>query len=100
MWFNMLRRPVTRPDDHPFRSNALAAIVELMTHASGIQLPTYEPCPFCSYLAGTQPCAFVTRTPLVAAIVNIRQYERGAMLVIPIDHRPTVFDLESELLAA
>jgi histidine triad (HIT) family protein len=83
-----------------FRPNRLAAIVELMTHPSGIRLPVCDPCPFCAYLAGTNPCAFVTRTPLVAAIVNVRQYERGAMLVIPTDHRPTVFDLEPDLLAA
>jgi histidine triad (HIT) family protein len=83
-----------------FRPNHLAAIVELMTHPSGIKLPVYGPCPFCAYLAGTDRCAFVTRTRQVAAIVNIRQYERGAMLVIPTDHQPTVFDLGAELLAA
>ena len=71
-----------------------------MIHPSGIHLPNYEPCPFCAYVADTRPCAFVTRSQQVAAIVNIRQYERGGMLVIPTDHRPTVFDLEANLRAA
>lgn len=65
-----------------------------------IRLPTRDTCPFCAYLDGTSPCAFVARTEHVAAFVNVRQYERGAMLVVPAAHLPTVFDLDPAILSA
>jgi len=59
-----------------------------------------EACPFCAYLLGTARCAFITRTDRVASFVNVRQYDRGALLVIPITHAATVRDLEPEHVAA
>jgi histidine triad (HIT) family protein len=67
---------------------------------SNIMLPPADFCWFCRYLAGYAPCAFVARNDYVAAWVNIRQYERGALLVAPIRHLPTVFDLDADTLAA
>lgn len=58
------------------------------------------PCGFCEYIAGSRPCAFIRRGPLVSSIVNRTQYENGALLVIPNQHFPTVLDVPGETLAA
>jgi histidine triad (HIT) family protein len=63
-------------------------------------LPEAEFCWFCRYLAGEADCAFVARNDDVAAWVNVRQYERGAVLIAPVAHLPTVFDLDAPTLAA
>jgi histidine triad (HIT) family protein len=65
-----------------------------------VRIPEMEGCPFCAYLSGAAECAFVSRTPQVASFVNIRQYERGGLLVVPVRHLPTVFDLDPETLSA
>jgi histidine triad (HIT) family protein len=57
-------------------------------------------CPFCDHLAGVSACAFIRRTHEVAAFVNLRQYERGALLVIPVRHAATVLDLDPSLVGA
>lgn len=55
-----------------------------------LNIPVLEPCPFCEYLAGAAPCAFVSRGRIVSAFLNIRQYERGALLVVPNQHVETI----------
>lgn len=57
-------------------------------------------CVFCDYLAGTRPCAIIRRTGPVASFVNLRQYEKGALLVIPVQHAATVTDLDSIVVGA
>jgi histidine triad (HIT) family protein len=57
-----------------------------------------DSCAFCEYLAGTRPCAFIRRTNTVASFVNLRQYERGALLVVPARHAATVLDLDPEIV--
>lgn len=57
-------------------------------------------CPFCKHLAGLTPCAFIRRNADVAAFVNVRQYEKGAILVIPVRHGATVLDLDPALVGA
>ena len=64
------------------------------------QLPPYETCSFCDDLAGTRECAFIARNDLAAAEVDERQYERGAMLVIPRAHRESVLDITDEEIDA
>jgi histidine triad (HIT) family protein len=64
------------------------------------ELPQAEFCWFCRYLAGEADCAFVARNERVAVWVNVRQYERGALLVAPVEHLPTVFDLDTTMLTA
>lgn len=59
-------------------------------------LPDYDSCSFCDDLAGTRECAFVTRSELAAVLIDERQYERGAMLVIPLQHRESVLDIAQE----
>jgi len=63
-----------------------------------IRVPSTERCAFCDYLSGARECAFIRRTDHVSSFINIRQYERGALLVIPNDHFSTALDLDMELL--
>ena len=53
----------------------------------------YETCSFCLDLSGDRECAFVADNEFSAAEVNERQYEKGAMLIIPKDHRETILDM-------
>ena len=58
----------------------------------------YDTCSFCLDLAGERECAFVTENEHAVAQVDVRQYERGAMLIIPRHHRETILDIaDSEL---
>lgn len=57
-------------------------------------------CPFCKHLAGVTPCAFIRRNAAVASFVNLRQYEKGAVLVIPVQHGATVLDLDPAIVGA
>ena len=65
-----------------------------------INVPKTERCAFCDFLAGTRPCAFVTRTEFVSAFINKRQYERGATLIVPNIHLATALDLDAALFGA
>lgn len=65
----------------------------------GLRLPAADPCPFCDYLGGVTETVFVSRSERVAAFVNLRQYERGAMLIVPVAHLPTLLDVDDALLA-
>lgn len=58
------------------------------------ELPAYETCSFCADLSGTRECAFVAENEHAAAEIDERQYERGAMLVLPKRHRESVLDIE------
>lgn len=64
------------------------------------QIPHEDECPFCAYLSGATPCAFIIRTPLVSAFLNPAQFERGAALVIPNAHLSSLLELEQALLSA
>ena len=69
-----------------------------------IEIPVRDPCPFCRNLRGdvdddeerTKRFAYVERLPDVAAIVNPYQVSRGAILVMPSRHAPTVLDLTED----
>jgi len=54
----------------------------------------YESCSFCKDLSGERDCAFIAENEFAAAEVDERQYERGAMLVIPKKHRETILDMK------
>lgn len=58
------------------------------------ELPAYEICSFCQDLSGDRECAFIAANEHAAAEVDERQYERGAMLVIPRKHRESILDIE------
>jgi len=58
------------------------------------ELPAYDTCSFCQDLSGDRECAFITENEHAAAEIDERQYERGAMLVIPKVHRESILDIE------
>lgn|SRR5690606_35309375 len=58
------------------------------------ELPRYASCSFCDDLSGTRECAIVAENEHALAEMDERQYERGAMLVIPKQHRESVLDIE------
>lgn len=58
------------------------------------ELPPYASCSFCDDLSGTRECAIVAENEHAMAQINQRQYERGAMLVIPRSHRESILDIE------
>lgn len=60
----------------------------------------YETCSFCLDLSGDRECAFVSENEFAAAEVNERQYEQGAMLIIPKNHRETILDMEDREVEA
>lgn len=60
----------------------------------------YETCSFCLDLSGDRECAFVADNEFSAAEVNERQYEKGAMLIIPKEHRETILDMEEHEVEA
>jgi histidine triad (HIT) family protein len=64
------------------------------------ELPSEERCPFCDYLSGAAPCAFITRSALVSAFLNVAQFERGATLLVPNKHVTSLLDLDAELMTA
>jgi histidine triad (HIT) family protein len=63
-------------------------------------LPSRETCSFCQDLSGERECAFVVQTEHAAALVNERQYEAGAALVIPRSHRESVLEITDAELEA
>ena len=62
------------------------------------ETPTHNGCPFCDYLSGTEPCAFVTRGKSVSTFLNRTQYERGAVLLIPNRHLESILDLDEDVM--
>jgi histidine triad (HIT) family protein len=58
-----------------------------------------DSCAFCEYIAGTRPCAIVRRTKHTVSFVNLRQYEKGALLVIPVLHAATIVELPVRTIA-
>jgi len=65
-----------------------------------INTPPEASCPFCRFLAGEDEYVVVAENQLCVAFVNEKQYERGAMLVVPRTHRETILDIEDEEIAS
>jgi histidine triad (HIT) family protein len=63
-------------------------------------LPPYGSCSFCDDVSGARECAVVAENELAFAELDERQYERGAMLVIPKKHRESVLSIERHELEA
>lgn len=57
-------------------------------------LPPYTSCSFCDDLRGVREFAMVAENEYAVAELDERQYERGAMLVIPRNHCESVLDIE------
>lgn len=65
-----------------------------------IVIPQRETCPFCESLVGLRQCAFVYRDETISSFVTPRRYGKGAMLVIPNRHAPTILELYADELSA
>lgn len=63
-------------------------------------MPIGDPCAFCDYLAGNRPYTLLTRDNLTATLVTREQRGQGHLLIIPIEHRPTILELTPEEDAA
>jgi histidine triad (HIT) family protein len=63
-------------------------------------LPPYDSCSFCEDLSEARECAVVAENQHALAEIDERQYERGAMLVIPKKHRESVLDIERQEIEA
>jgi histidine triad (HIT) family protein len=63
-------------------------------------LPAYATCSFCDDLSGARECAFIAENEHAVAELDDRQYERGAMLVIPKNHRESVLDIQRQEIEA
>lgn len=64
------------------------------------ELAPYASCAFCKYVTGELECARVLEDDLAVALINHRQYEHGATLVIPRAHRETILDASDAELAS
>lgn len=71
-----------------------------MSASDNIQTPEHESCPFCDYLSGAVPCAFVSRGAVVSVFMNRAQYEKGAVLLVPNQHLSHMLDLPPDVLSA
>src|SRR6185436_6597537 len=58
------------------------------------ELSPYVTCSFCEDLSGARECAIVAENEYAVAEIDERQYERGAMLVIPKKHRESILEIE------
>jgi histidine triad (HIT) family protein len=58
-----------------------------------VRLPDDDRCAFCAYLSGDRPFTILSRTEMIATLVTREQRGVAHLLVIPIHHVPTIFDL-------
>lgn len=57
-----------------------------------LRIPT-DVCSFCDYLAGRRRFTILDRNELVAMLVTREQRGVGHVLVVPVQHRPSILDL-------
>jgi histidine triad (HIT) family protein len=57
-------------------------------------------CIFCQIASGQAPASFVYEDDLVAAFMDINQPNPYKVLLIPREHRETIYDLDDDLAAA
>ncbi|MBX0301350.1 HIT family protein [Cryobacterium sp. 1639] len=58
-----------------------------------LDVPVAEPCAFCAYLRGERPYTVLFRSAEVAVLVTREQRGIGHLLVLPVQHRETLLDL-------
>ncbi|MCU1685399.1 MAG: hypothetical protein JWQ81_6138 [Amycolatopsis sp.] len=67
---------------------------------TSLEIPEVARCPFCDYLTGARPFTILTRDSLTATLVTREQRGAGHLLVIPVQHRPTLLDLTRDEASA
>ena len=65
-----------------------------------LEVPKHARCPFCDYIEGVERCAFVSRNSEICSFMNRAQFERGALLIVPNEHRETILELEPALIGS
>lgn len=68
--------------------------------STSLDIPNVKPCPFCEYLRGARPFTILTRNESTATLVTREQRGVGHILVVPIEHKPTLLDLEPSQASA
>lgn len=71
-----------------------------MTTTHSLRLPDDGPCAFCAYLDGRRPYTILARDLLTAVLVTREQRGAAHLLVVPVRHAPTLFDLTADEAAA
>jgi histidine triad (HIT) family protein len=64
------------------------------------ELPPYDQCSFCDDLAGRRECAMIAENDHAFAELDERQYERGALLVLPKQHRESILEIQTHEIEA
>ena len=67
-----------------------------MNESGPFEMPRWDLCPFCENVAGRNQCAIIEDRPATLAFINPRQSTKGATLVMPKHHTPTVLDLSED----
>ncbi|WP_084093338.1 HIT family protein [Amycolatopsis rifamycinica] len=63
---------------------------------TNIDVPVWDPCPFCQYLSGEREYSILWRDERVAILVTREQRGKSHVLVIPTAHKETVLALTDE----
>lgn len=58
-----------------------------------LRLPAEDPCSFCAYLSGDRRYTILERGSITALLVTFEPRGLGHILVVPVEHRVTLFDL-------
>lgn len=61
--------------------------------SNSVDVPETQACAFCDYLGGIRPYTTLWRDDLVAILVTREQRGAAHVLVVPVQHRPTLLDL-------
>ena len=66
-----------------------------------LPLPKMEPCFFCEIIEGkADQWTVIARNDLTITVLNMRQFEDGQCVVLPVRHAPTLLDLDEKELTA
>lgn len=63
---------------------------------TSIEVPTWDPCPFCDYLSGKRPYSILWRNDRAAILVTREQRGEGHVLVTTVAHKETVMELDDD----
>jgi histidine triad (HIT) family protein len=71
-----------------------------MTSANSLEVPVNASCAFCAYLHGLRPYTIIRQNDQIAVLVTREQRGVPHLLILPVQHRETILDLNNEEAAA
>lgn len=71
-----------------------------MISTNSIVVPASTSCAFCAYLAGLRPYTIIRRNDQIAVLVTREQRGLPHLLVLPVQHRETILNLNNNEAAA